>query len=190
MSLKSQTLTYTKPGVYSFTVPEGIGEIEIAIWGAGGAAGQGATSSTEEVGRVKIGERIIGQQLVTPASSRSVVVTRERVIPGQPGYVVPGGQQTITNPGTTTVQLPAGVTQATVVATGGGGGAGRVSSAGNNKASSNRPPVQTATGAKVASAPTPAVPTKGQPQPTAPVTSRNAKGGTVASPPAATGRAK
>lgn len=169
MAQKSQTLSYIRPGVYEFVVPEGISEIDVYLWGAGGASGQGAVSTTIPTGQVQVGTRIIGQALVSPQTVRTRVVTEDRIIPGQPGYVVPGGSRVVTDPGTTTVELPRGVTQATVVATGGGGGGG-ISTASNRP--TGKAPVQTATGTTVSSA-------KGQPtqvgKGSAPVVNRGIK---------------
>jgi hypothetical protein len=40
MSLISQTLNYTRPGTYTFTVPDGVSTLDMYLWGAGGAQAQ------------------------------------------------------------------------------------------------------------------------------------------------------
>ncbi|MDR4989372.1 MAG: hypothetical protein RG741_11105 [Bacteroidales bacterium] len=45
MPLSGQTtITYTTPGADSFTVPAGVTEITVELWGAGGAGGGGSTA--------------------------------------------------------------------------------------------------------------------------------------------------
>jgi hypothetical protein len=52
MSLISQTVNYTTPGEYTYTVPSGVSSLEFHIWGAGGASGSGGPTRSVEVGAV------------------------------------------------------------------------------------------------------------------------------------------
>ena len=115
MSRKLQPINYTQPGVYTFTVPDGISEIEVHLWGAGGASGQGNTNVSVESGSEIIGTRIVGQRQIAPASTKTRTVVQERVIPGTPAYTIPSGSYTILTAGSRTITLPNGISQATLV---------------------------------------------------------------------------
>ena len=108
MSQVRQTLSYLKPGTYTFTVPPGVSGAEIFLWGAGGASGATGAST-----------RYVTGQAVVGSTTTIVDVPSEVTIPGTPGYVIPGGSRTVTQSGV--VSLPPGITSATVTATGGTG---------------------------------------------------------------------
>ena len=50
MSLISQTTSYTTPGTYTYTIPQGVGSLEFHLWGAGGAAGSNGPTSNMQTG--------------------------------------------------------------------------------------------------------------------------------------------
>ena len=50
MSLISQTTSYTTPGTYTYTIPQGVGSLEFHIWGAGGADGDNGKSISVQSG--------------------------------------------------------------------------------------------------------------------------------------------
>jgi hypothetical protein len=111
MSQVRSTNAYTKPGIYTFTVPPGVSGAELFLWGAGGAAG--ATGATHTY--------VSGQAVVGSTTKLSYVPTN---VPGTPALpqVIPGGSATYSTAGTYAVSLPPGVTTATVVTTPATGG--------------------------------------------------------------------
>ena len=46
MSLIFETKTLTTPGVYTFTIPSGVGDIEVHLWGGGGGDGASGKNRT------------------------------------------------------------------------------------------------------------------------------------------------
>ncbi len=50
MSLISQTTSYTTPGTYTYTIPQGVGSLEFHLWGAGGADGGNGPSESVQHG--------------------------------------------------------------------------------------------------------------------------------------------
>lgn len=104
MSLITQTVKYALPGIYTYTVPQGVGTLEFFLWGAGGAGGSNGTST-----QVSQGPTVAGTVQTDFSSSTTT------------GPTTSGSLSFSTN-GTWTV--PQGVTSITVTATGGGGGGG------------------------------------------------------------------
>lgn len=52
MSLISQTVNYTTPGTYTYTVPAGVSAVEFHLWGGGGAKGSRGPTKAVEVNTV------------------------------------------------------------------------------------------------------------------------------------------
>jgi len=98
MSLIFRSEKISKPGVYTFTVPSGVGDIEIHLWGAGGGDGSQGTSTTV---------------VLDPGTAGT---------PGTPDINTPAGSQSFSSSGQFTV--PPGVTSISVSVLGGGGGGG------------------------------------------------------------------
>lgn len=92
MSLIFSTDKLSNPGVYSYTVPSGVGEIEVHLWGAGGADGSRGRDQT-------------------------VVLN-----PGRAGQSTAAGSRTFTSSGEFTVPPLVTSINVTVVGGGGGGG--------------------------------------------------------------------
>jgi len=111
-----ETVKHIRPGTYTYTIPAGVSTVEIHIWGAGGANGEGGVETTVVVGQQAAGTRIVGQ-----TQTGSVEVGTRVVTEAVPETVIPAGRQTFSQAGTFTAVLPSGVTTATVTATGGSG---------------------------------------------------------------------
>lgn len=111
-----ETVRHLRPGTYTYTVPAGVSTVEIHLWGAGGAAGEGGVSSTVVAGQQAAGTRIVGQ-----TQTGSIEVGTRVVTPAVPDTVIPAGQQVYSSAGSYTAVLPPGVTTATVKVVGGSG---------------------------------------------------------------------
>ena len=136
MPVKNQTITQIKPGVYTFTVSPGISQIDIDLWGAGGAAGSAGQSTQVVTGQQQVGTRVSGQRVVGQRVVGQRVVGQRQVGQNQVGFStqqvlvsaevptinVSAGSQSFSSSGSFT--LPLGVTNYSISAGGGGGGGG------------------------------------------------------------------
>ena len=132
MSVK-EIVTHKKAGTYTYTIPAGVSTVEIHIWGAGGASGQGGVSTqvvsgkeavgTQIVGQVQTGTTEVGRVQVGQVATGTVEIGTRVVTPGVPETTIPAGSQTYSSAGSYTAVLPAGVKTATVSVTGGSGAA-------------------------------------------------------------------
>ena len=68
MSTLSQKLSYTTPGIYTFTIPNGFAILEAYIWGAGGASGSDGPSYIQ-TSQVAAGSARSGVSTITAAVS-------------------------------------------------------------------------------------------------------------------------
>jgi len=136
MPVKNQTITQIKPGVYTFTVSPGISQIDIDLWGAGGAAGSAGQSTQVVTGQQQVGTRVSGQRVVGQRVVGQRVVGQRQVGQNQVGFStqqvlvsaevptinVSAGSQSFSSSGSFT--LPLGVTNFSISAGAGGGGGG------------------------------------------------------------------
>lgn len=100
MGRLTDTRIVTSTGIHAYVVPKGVSELEMHLWGGGGAKGIDGPSSTYQSG-----SREVGTEVVSEAKT-----------------VVTAGSTTIAASGAFTV--PDGVTSVAVTAVGGGGGGG------------------------------------------------------------------
>jgi hypothetical protein len=136
MPVKNQTITQIKPGVYTFTVSPGISQIDIDLWGAGGAAGSAGQSTQVVTGQQQVGTRVSGQRVVGQRVVGQRVVGQRQVGQNQVGFStqqvlvsaevptinVSAGSQSFSSDGS--FNLPLGITNFTISGTSGGGGGG------------------------------------------------------------------
>jgi hypothetical protein len=147
MPVKNQTITQIKPGVYTFTVSPGISQIDIDLWGAGGAAGSAGQSTQVVTGQQQVGTRVSGQRVVGQRVVGQRVVGQRQVGQNQVGFStqqvlvsaeVPAFHADAGNlsysSGVQTWIVPTGITSINVNLTGGGGGAGGGDSSGRGYA--------------------------------------------------------
>jgi hypothetical protein len=73
MSLISQTTSYTTPGTYTYTIPQGVGSLEFHLWGAGGANGGSGPS-------VQVGNGYSYSQV--PSGTKQVQIGTEKIQSG------------------------------------------------------------------------------------------------------------
>ena len=107
--LGESTQTFTTPGTYTWTAPDGITSIEAACWGAGGGGGGGVSSYAGTYQVPFIGPQTFGPQILATA------------------------HQTYATSGSYVWSCPSGVTSVTAECWGaGGGGGGGCSSFGGN----------------------------------------------------------
>jgi hypothetical protein len=120
MSLITQTNTYTTPGTYTYTIPQGVSALEFYLWGAGGAGGSSGEviskqTGTEIVGQELVGTRPIGQVEVGIEQTGTRVAGSVVLQEGVAAARVAVSKELVVPPGVTAVSL-------TVVGGGGGGG--------------------------------------------------------------------
>ena len=106
MSLISQTTEYTTPGIYTYTIPQGVSSLELYLWGAGGANGPTGPSIQVSGGMVASGSIQTGTSLITAATAGVAAVAN--------GTFSGGG----------TWKVPAGVTSINYTISGAPGGSG------------------------------------------------------------------